>query len=263
MRRQTVGILGGMGPHATVDFYGKVVEETAAATDQEHLKIVIWADPTVPDRTRAVLHGGHSPLPWLVRGAARLEALGADLVAMPCNTAHVFLPQLREVAGIPLLDMVEESALAARNLVPDRGRVGLLATNATVHSGLYHQRLTSAGITVETPDNGVQDRVMRAIHTIKSGRDKDAATAMLRQACRHLLDRGVRALIAACTEIPLALDASDLAVPVLDPTRILAQAVVARSTCGFPTSKPTPNRYLSTAHARAGRPEQLDKSDAT
>src|SRR5436305_14021021 len=102
MARPIAGILGGMGPAATADLYQKIIAATPATRDQEHIPVVIWADPTVPDRTPAVLDGGEDPTPWLLRGAERLVAMGAAFIAVPCNTAHAFFPRIAPQISLPL-----------------------------------------------------------------------------------------------------------------------------------------------------------------
>ncbi|WP_282974806.1 aspartate/glutamate racemase family protein [Saccharopolyspora erythraea] len=144
-RTLTVGILGGMGPAATADFYDKLVRATPVATDQDHLRVVIWADPSVPDRTAALTGAGPDPTPWLSRGAEKLRACGADLLAVPCNTAHAFAPQVAEACGLPLVSIIDVTAEAAGTALPRPSRAGLLATTGTVRSGLYHSALARCG----------------------------------------------------------------------------------------------------------------------
>src|SRR5205823_10945930 len=112
MQHPIVGILGGMGPAATADLYAKIIAATPATRDQDHLHVVIWADPTVPDRSTALLHGGEDPTPWLLRGAQRLVEMGAALIAVPCNTAHAFLPRIAGEVPVPFLHMMAETATA-------------------------------------------------------------------------------------------------------------------------------------------------------
>lgn len=221
-----VGVLGGMGPAATADFYAKLVRATPARTDQEHLRVVIWADPTVPDRSAALLHDGEDPAPALAAGARALAAAGATLIAVPCNTAHAFLDGVSRV-GVPLVHMIRETALAVASVVPPGSRVGLLATTGTVAAGLYQRELEAVGTEAVLPDERDQDAVMAAIGAVKAG-DVDDARRTLVEAARRLTARGARAVVAGCTEIPLALHADDVAVPVVDPATVLAEAVVAR-----------------------------------
>lgn len=222
----TVGILGGMGPAATADFYAKLVRATPAATDQDHLRVVIWSDPSTPDRTQALLEGGTDPTPWLVHGARVLAGAGADFIAVPCNTAHAFLPAVASRVGVPVVHMIERTSRHLQTLDPAVRTVGLLATTGTVRAKLYDTWLAEAGIDLVTPGPAAQDaEVMAAIRAIKAGRSPGR---LLTAAAGELIDRGAQAIIAGCTEIPLGLRADELPVPLADPTQVLADAVVAK-----------------------------------
>lgn len=221
-----VGVLGGMGPAATADFYAKLIRRTPATRDQDHLRVVIWADPTVPDRVAAVIDGSSQPYPAMLAGAERLRDLGATLVAMPCHTAHAFLPQLRADTGLRFLDMVEETVIELVRRDDPGGSVGLLGTRATVHSGLYQDRLRQAGLEVAVPSEPVQEQVDVAIRKVKLD-TPTAAAEHLRRAVEAMAEEGSARIVLACTELPLA--AAQLApgpAEVLDPTDLLAAAVV-------------------------------------
>lgn len=113
---RVLGVLGGMGPLATARFYDAVVRATPAGHDQGHIPTVIWSDPRIPDRTAAILAGGPSPVPAMVDGARKLETAGAETLAIPCNTAHAFLPELRASTRLVWIDMVGETLdLVARS----------------------------------------------------------------------------------------------------------------------------------------------------
>ena len=225
--RPLVGVLGGMGPAATADFYTKLIRRTPAVGDQEHLPVVIWADPTVPDRVSSVRDRTDAAYPALLYGAERLRDVGATLVAMPCNTAHFFLERLQRDSGLPFVDMVGEtvSAVAGRRL--RECRVGLLATLGTLDSGLYQARFADAGVEVMVPHPDMQQQVAEAIAMVKSGGTR-SARALVESAVGHLRDVGADVVVLACTELPLALAGSDvdLGDTVLDPTDLLAAAVV-------------------------------------
>jgi aspartate racemase len=224
-----IGILGGMGPAATADFYTKLVSLTRAATDQDHPKVVIWADPTVPDRTLALTENGPDPTPWLLRGATILRSAGATMLAIPCNTAHAFLPAVSSQLGLPVVHMVDEVARHIVTAMPQVRTVGLLATSGTIGAGLYQQWLTPAGITVLSPDEQTQTGdVMPAIRAVKAGRRGDDVRQQLTRAGRHLLDRGAQVVVAGCTEVPLGLPPEHAPCPVIDPAAVLAHALLAR-----------------------------------
>lgn len=231
MQRPIVGILGGMGPAATADLYTKIIAATPARRDQEHLHVVIWADPTVPDRSDALMHGGADPTPWLLRGATQLVAMGASFIAVPCNTAHAFFPVITPAIAVPFIHMMDETATAVELAHPSISRVGLLATTGTIASGLYQEWFARHHIAVVVPNDDLQERVvMGAIHRVKAGKSGQDTTDLLDEAATALVEQGAEALIAGCTELPLVFRDGDAAIPVIDPTRVLAEAVVRRAT---------------------------------
>jgi aspartate racemase len=224
--RSVVGILGGMGPEATADFYLKLVHATPATRDQEHLQVLIWSDPTIPDRTDALLTHGEDPTPALIAGARLLKAAGAQLLAVPCNTAHAFLAAVQAEVDIPIVHMIEETAKYVQRLSPTVQKVGLLSTTGTQKAGLYQSWLDREGISVITPAAGCQENlVMTPIRAIKAG-NTTVARPLFIQAAQGLIDAGAQAIIAGCTEVPVGLSADDLAVPFIDPADILAVTVV-------------------------------------
>ncbi|MFJ5696065.1 aspartate/glutamate racemase family protein [Arthrobacter sp. NPDC093125] len=232
MRRAAtvVGILGGMGPVATADFYLKLIEATPARQDQEHLRTLIWSDPTIPDRTRALLENGADPTPAIIAGARLLQNAGASLLAVPCNTAHAFLGPVHAAVNMPIIHMIEETARYIGAIQPPVGAVGLLATTGTVQAGLYQEWLEKRGITVLTPVADDQERyVMASIRRIKSGDTSPCIRANLKNAAARLIASGAQRVIAGCTEIPIGLDEADVSVPLVDPARVLAASVVRHS----------------------------------
>ncbi|SFG95427.1 aspartate/glutamate racemase family protein [Methylobacterium gossipiicola] len=221
-----LGILGGMGPMATVDFMRKLVEATPAGRDQDHPGALVLQASDIPDRTRAILDGGPDPLPAMLAGLRRLEAAGATRIAIPCNTAHHWHGALQARTALPILHIVD--AVAGKLL--DRGYrggpIGVLATTGTLQAGIYTGRLARHGFTCVAPVD--QAAVMRAIRLVKAGGVAEAG-ATLRDQARGLIAAGCRQVVLACTEIPLALPASDEAfgVALLDATQALAEACVA------------------------------------
>lgn len=224
---EVIGVLGGMGPAATADFYAKLVALTPADRDQDHARVVIWADPTVPDRTRALLGDGPDPSDWLRHGAQVLADAGATVLAVPCNTAHAFLPVIEQHVGLPVIDMVDAVARYLRHELAQARTVGLLATTGTLAVRLYQDRLAVDRLRVLVPDPLAQQQaVMPAIRAIKAGEVSDRTRGLLVGAAADLVERGAEALIAGCTEIPLGLPAEQVAVPVVDPTLVLAGALL-------------------------------------
>ena len=209
-----------MGPLATADLFEKIVGHTKAACDQEHLHVVIDSNTNIPDRTAALLHGGADPLPELVKSAGRLEKMGADVLIMPCNTAHNYYDGIAAAVSVPVLHMVR---LTAQALV-ERGvkKAGLLATDGTVRTGIYQKSFAGSGVELLTPDEAGQRAVMEMIYQgVKAG-DMAFDAQPARQAMERLLAAGAEVLILGCTELPLAVKLYGIALPAVDPTLELA-----------------------------------------
>jgi aspartate racemase len=227
---EVIGILGGMGPAATADFYTKLVSATPGRSDQDHLKTVIWSDPTIPDRTEALLGDGPDPTPWLLHGSRLLRQAGATVIAIPCNTAHAFVPRIAGYIGLPIVDMIEEVAGHLATLGPPIRTAGLLATTGTIRAGLYQERLAQVAIDLVLPGSASQDsEVMSAVRAVKAGQRGSVPADLLARAANGLIDQGAQVIIAGCTEIPLGLAPDSLPVPLVDPALVLARALVLRT----------------------------------
>ena len=227
--KKVIGILGGMGPLATADLFRKITEHTAASCDQDHPRVCIDSNTNIADRTAALLHGGADPVPEMVKSAQRLASIGAELLIMPCNTAHNFYDAVAASVSIPVLHMIAitRDALKARGVKC----AGLLATDGTVQTGIYQRTFEGSGIELLTPDDADQAAVMDIIYNgVKAG-DLAHDAAAFRAACEHLLARGADVLILGCTELPPAFDIYHLAYPNIDPTLELALAAIRAAGC--------------------------------
>ena len=239
--RKTLGILGGMGPEATAYFFELIIRLTAADEDQGHVPVIIRSDPRVPDRTKSILEGGPSPLPSLVDGARALRAAGADLVVMPCITAHYFLPELASRVKIPFVSLLDESREFLRKEHPAVRKVGLVATTGTVRSGIVRDAFARAGIEVLIPSEADQARIMEALYGqkgIKAGCTTGSPRRAVLGVARRLVREGAQAIMAGCTEVPLVLRAEDFDVPFVEPLLIGARACILRA--GFRLRFPAP-----------------------
>ncbi len=152
MAEKTIGVLGGMGPEATLALYGQIIANTPAAADQDHLRVVIDSNPRVPDRTAAILHGGPSPVAAMQRSAEALARAGADFLVIPCASAHFFLDELIPRISLPVVSMFDVTAAEIRRRRPPIRTVGLLATSGTITGGRFQERLTREGIATLTPE---------------------------------------------------------------------------------------------------------------
>ena len=229
---KVIGILGGMGPEATLDCFGKIIKSTPAKTDHEHLRVVIDSNPGIPDRSSAILDRGESPVRALVAGCRALERAGADFIIIPCVTVHFFLPEIQAQAQLPILSIDDAIAEAIRRKLPEIKTVGLMGTKATIMAGFVQKRLAEDNITTVLPDRAAQAKILDAIKDIKdvlSSRTRSEITTDLMEAARSLIDakpKGAEAIVAGCTEIPLALSQEHLPVPYFDSLTILARAAI-------------------------------------
>jgi aspartate racemase len=233
-----IGIAGGVGPAATVDFLDKIVRNTPAQRDQGHIKIVVEQNPQIPDRTAHLLKGETDPTIALYAACKRLEADGASIAAIPCNTAHAFVGRIQPFLSIPIVNMLQETAKAIRQNHDGCSKVGLLATSGTIESRVYHDAIIPAGFELIVPDAENQERVMNAIYGpkgAKAGFTEGECYDDLLAALISLARRGADVIILGCTELPLLLAQNDAfpvdgkTVAVLDPTDILARKCVSLS----------------------------------
>ncbi len=221
-----VGVLGGMGPEATVDFMARVVAMTPAACDQDHIRMLVDNNPQVPDRQAALTGDGEDPGPALAGMARKLEAQGAEFLVMPCNTAHAWAPQIRSAVRIPLLSIVDATVAACAGAE----RVGLLSTAGCLASRVYQDGLAAGGkeLVLSTPDElaEVQDLVFR----VKAGDKGPEVCERMAALANALVSRGGDIVVAACTEIPLVLHQSKVDARLVKSTEVLAAATVAQAT---------------------------------
>ena len=224
-----LGVLGGMGPLATVDFLEKLIAETPAERDADHIPVVVWSVPQIPERPAAIAGTGPSPLPAMLQGTRALRTAGATAIAIPCNTAHYWYDDLLREGGVPIIHIAD----AACDQFASRGisakKVGLIGTGATLSAGFYQQRLAARGLEVVLLSPGEQEEwVAPAIAAIKRHRLKHGHDLAIR-ACDRLRELGAQAIILACTETPIAVEFAPAPVAeiCIDATRALAQACVA------------------------------------
>lgn len=212
-----LGVLGGMGPAATVAFLQRLLELTPAREDEDHIRVLMDMNPQVPNRHRDP-PGAKEALGAM---AARLRDMGAEALAMPCNTAHAHADAIR-AAGVPFLDMIELTAAEAAG--QGAARVGVLATPGG--QDLYVAELERRGLTPVTPAVGGRRAFLDLVFAIKAGDLGEPRRAEMRSLAQALIDQGAEAIIAGCTEIPLVMGQADVGVPLIDSAEVLARACV-------------------------------------
>ena len=222
MHKKTIGIIGGMGPMATVDLFRRLVGHTDAQTDAEHIHIIIDNYPQIPDRTKAILSGDDSVVRYLAESGKRLEQAGAELLLIPCNTSHYFYDALCKELNVPVIHMIRECAKKVLSL--GYSKVALLATDGVVFSGIYSSVFTEYGIDVLTPSPEGQKKVMRLIYDeVKAG--KQPHSEVLDAELDDLTKKGAQAFILGCTELPLAFG-EDTPRTFVDPTAVLTEVAI-------------------------------------
>ncbi|MBK5145297.1 amino acid racemase [Budviciaceae bacterium BWR-B9] len=197
-----IGVLGGMGPAATVDLFNKFVTYTAAHNDQEHIPLIISSIPDIPDRTEALMHHGQSPLPVMQDYLKRLEDAGAECIVIPCNTAHYWFSELKSACHVDMLSIVETTMKEV--IFSGKKKVGLLATNATLYMGLYQKSIEELGFECIRPDENSQIKVMESIYALKSG-DNQLAEYLMKEQAEQLFKQGAEVIVLGCTEVPVIL----------------------------------------------------------
>lgn len=223
---KVIGILGGLGPEATAELFIRIIKATPAKKDQDHIPIIIFNNPKIPDRTAAILYGGESPLIELIKTAQKLEKAGADFIVMPCNTAHYYYDELKSSVKIPFLNMIELTAEYVAKVYPNIKFVGLLATTGTVKTGLYQKFFEKYGFKIIVPNDEDQSIVMNGIYDgVKAG-NLDLGRKLLLDVANKLIDKGAELMILGCTEISVVIKNGDLRVPVVDPLKILAEEAI-------------------------------------
>lgn len=234
-RPYKIGIVGGVGPAATVDFMDKIVSRTRASRDQDHVKMVVEHNPQIPDRTENLFGGGADPTIPLYSACKKLEEQGANMIAIPCNTAHAFVERIQRFLAIPIINMPFETVEAIKRRYPHCRAVGLLATSGTVGSRVYHDVIEAAGLHTIVPDPRSQDLVMRAIYGeqgVKAGHTQGQCRDDLLEALGSVVEMGAEVVILGCTELPLILPESEAfeiagkTVALIDPTDTLARKCV-------------------------------------
>lgn len=227
---KTLGVIGGLGPMATAYFLRRIVEMTDAETDQEHLDVIVFNRPSIPDRTAYILdHTKPSPLPPIVDTAKKLEALGACCIAIPCITSHALFSEFSSAVRIPFIHILRETALHLR----ENGvrAAGILATTGTVRAALFQDALAEQGIRSVLPDEVNQQRVMHLIYDdFKAGRPVELDA--FHEAADSVRRQGAECVILGCTELSLIKRDFPVGPGVLDALDVLARAGIKR--CGKP-----------------------------
>ena len=197
-----LGILGGMGPAASAEYITRLIQQTQANCDQEHIPFVLWNEPRTPDRSTSLRNGDDRPLPYLLQGIQVLKDAGCNFIVIPCNTAHFWYDELIKFQ-VPIIHIVDSVAYSLCDADVDSGTIGVMGTQATIELGLYQRHLTDWNCIVPSQEE-MDNIVQPAIDLVKAG-DMVKSHAMLMSVVDSLIARGAKAVVLGCTEIPLAI----------------------------------------------------------
>jgi len=227
MAEKSIGIIGGMGPDATVDLFKKIIQLTAATCDQEHIRVIIDNNPKIPDRQKAIFENGPDPSPAITATAQNLQRAGADLLVIACNAAHYYFDAVTENVSVPVLNIMTETAAFCRQRYPALKVYGLLAGSSTLKLGLYAKAFNKASARILAPSPEDQETVLNCIYAVKAGKPPATIKPRLLKVVENLAHTGAEAVILGCTEIPIVLHDGDHRLAFVDATEVLAKAAVA------------------------------------
>jgi aspartate racemase len=227
VQEKTVGVMGGLGPHATLDFFAKLLSATKASTDQDHLHVIIENNPKVPNRHAAIEGTGPDAAPYLVQMAVNLEQAGADFVVMACNTAHAFQKDIETALTVPFISIIDEVAAELSESYSGISSIGLMAAEGCLAAQLYQRALKKNGLTPVIWADREMTRFMSIIYRIKADQRSADIHEDLIDLANVLTQRGAEVIVAGCTEVPLILSPADVEVPLISSTDLLVQRTVA------------------------------------
>lgn len=224
-KEKIVGILGGMGPEATVDLMQRIIHLTPALDDIDHIRCIVDNNPKVPSRIKAIIEGdGEDPGPCMADMGRRLETFGANFLVIACNTAHYYYDAVQSAVNIPVINLIDLVSRYAKTQYPDQDKIGILASPAVAMTGLYTKRFKKLGIKDIWPDPDCQDRLFTVIKEVKKGNTSATIRDTYEKVCANLLHKGAETAIIACTELS-ALD-SLLPINTIDAAQVLAKEIV-------------------------------------
>lgn len=226
MKEKVVGILGGMGPEATIDIFAKITKETKAKKNEDYLRVIIDSNPKMPSRQKAILEGTKSPGPAMAETAVNLEKAGADFIIIAANTAHYFFDDVKNAVNIPVLHIINEAIKETTRVAPNIKKIGILASSGATRSKIYNNACDKFEVSVLDVPKKLQKQVQKSIYSfIFEGRNEKNVKMMVNVA-DYLINQGAEALVMGCTEIPLIIGNMKFNIPLIDPNEIIAKVAV-------------------------------------
>lgn len=223
---KVIGLLGGMGPEATIDIFEKIVQATSAKKDEDHIRIIVDNHPKMPSRQDAILKGTESPGPEMGRTAKNLENAGADIIIICANTAHYFYEDVKQAVDIDVLHIIDETVYEAKRYHQNLKKVGILATSGAMKAQIFQNSFSKQNVKVIELPAPLQDQMQDAIFSYKFNGKNEKDTEEIIEVIEYLTKEGAETIIMGCTEIPLILMDQTFTVPLIDPNAVIAKVAV-------------------------------------
>jgi aspartate racemase len=224
-KEKIVGIIGGMGPEATVDLMQRIIRMTKALDDIDHIRCIVDNNPKVPSRIKAIIEGdGEDPGPCMADMGMRLESWGADFLVIACNTAHYYYDAVQDAVKIPVINLIDLVSNHVTLNFPKQDKVGILASPAVAMTGLYTKRFKKSGVLDVWPDPDYQTSLFNIIKEIKRGNMDSKVRDDYAKVCENLLHKGAKIAIIACTELSAL--GGDSSIKTIDAAQVLAMEIV-------------------------------------
>jgi aspartate racemase len=231
MNDKIIGIIGGMGPEATADFYSKIIKATKVTKDQEHFRVIIDSNPKIPDRTLAIIGEGESPLSEMIETAKNLELAKVEVACIPCITAHYFIDEIRKEVNYEILNALEVLNEYIKSNYKHVKKIGVLSTTGTMKAGMFNKYFPEYEI-IYPNIKDQEDKVMEAIYGengIKCGNYGMEPISLLVYAADGLISQGADLIVSGCTEISIVLKPEHIIKPLIDTMEVLANKVVSEN----------------------------------
>lgn len=223
-KHKVIGILGGMGPRATIDLYEHILNLTRITKEQDHISTLIYSNPKIPDRSTSFNNNcNRKIINFLQETAKALEDGGADVILVPCNSSHIYYQEIKQSVSIPVINMIEQTADYVFANLPYQNGIVLLGTSATYQSGIYQQYMSSRNIPLIIPNSQSREQLMKIVYEIKLG-NYDLKTT--RQTLLEIANEWDVPIILGCTELPLVISNCQLSNTLINPAKILAKSAV-------------------------------------
>lgn len=226
---KTIGILGGMGSYATVDFFKRILDQFEVKKEWDYPEIIISNNPKIPSRTRAILFNEESPAKGMIKGCQRLEDSGADFIVIPCNSAHAWFEEISQSVNIPILSIIEAVKEDILKTNPNIKRIGLLAGEVFQRKPIYHKAFSEHGIEIISANNECQQLVRQIIDDVKHNQINDNTRSCVESVVKYFKNEGAEGIILGCTELPLVMNRNEISIPAFDSSSILARKAAEMS----------------------------------